>query len=301
MTVGEVSPAEQQEPEDHGVSIRVAARWLVTSFAAVGAVLVAGIQLQNVTHITSPWFLVAALLSVLVALLATGTVIVRASQVLVAPALTWSDLVRRESLLLIARQQASPAQHLSGEVPEDPLLAKLAEITQMQPAQFTSPRDLREKLTGARKDLEASPSDGLREQVAQLEELAQSCLRYANAWQSQQMYLRLIKMLKRAGTLIVVCFVTFLWASKPSDEPPKVTKPFPVQVYVKDSRKALKSAGLDRACSGLILRGSAVGGEMDAPQVVTRPAGRCPASSFTVSDELGIAVPSGGGAEAPAP
>lgn len=301
MAVGEVPPVEQREPEDRGVSIRAAARWMVTSSAAVGAVLVASVQFNSVMQITSGWVLVTALLSVLIALLATGTVIVRASQVLIAPALTWSDLVDRESVLLIARRQTSAAQHLSGDVPEDALLAKLADFTRMQPVPFTSPRDLREKLTLARQDLAASPSDGLREQVAQLEELAQSCLRYANDWQSQQMYLRLITVLKRAGTVFAVCFVAFLWASKPPEEPPKVTKPFPVQVYLKDARKVLEAAGLDPACSGMTLRGSAVGGEMGAPRVVTRPAGRCPAGSFTVSEELGIAVPVAGGGESPAP
>ncbi|MCM1943498.1 hypothetical protein NC239_35460 [Streptomyces sp. G3] len=290
MTVSEVAPAEQQELDGHGASVRSAAQWLVTSFAAVGALLVAGIQLQNVTQITTWWKLSLTLLSVVVALLATGSVIVSASRVLIAPVLTWDDLVRRETKQLIASQQATAAQHLEG-LPGDPLLLELAAATQMQPVPFTSPRSLREELAGAREDVRTAASEDLQGRVLQLEELAQLCLRYANAWQSRQLYLRLIKVLKGAGTLIVVCIAVFLWASKPADEPLKVTKPFPVQVFLTDSQRALKAAGVDEACAGMTLQGSAVDGDASAPEVATKPAGKCPASRFALTDPLGVAVP----------
>ncbi|WP_369218167.1 hypothetical protein [Streptomyces flavofungini] len=292
MAISEQQPGpDQAQPEEHGASVRAAARWLVTSYAALAALLVAGIQLKDVASVTPDWQLATALLAVLVALLATSTVIVSASRVLIAPALTWNDLVRRETSEM-TRRPATPAEILDETPPkQDPLLAELKWFTQIQPVQFTSPRDLREKLSAARADLDSNPSDGLREQVLQYEQAAQACLQQANAWQSRQLYEKLITLLKRSSTVIAVCILIFLWASRPPEQPPKVTKPFPVTIYVQGSKAAITAAKLDAACARQELKGWAVNGDINAPEVVTEPKGACPASRFTVSEELGIAVP----------
>ncbi|MEU6889521.1 hypothetical protein ABZ918_30805 [Streptomyces viridosporus] len=283
--------ADQVQQEDHGASVRGAARWLVTSYAALAALLVAGIQLKDVSSITSEWRLAVALLAVLIALLATSTVIVAASRVLIAPALTWNDLVRRETKEMTGRP-TTPAAILDETPPkQDPLLTELKWFTQIQPVQFTSPRDLREKLSAAREDLSNNPSDGLREQVLQYEQAAQACLQQANAWWSRQLYERLITLLKWSSTVIAVCILVFLWASRPPEEPAKVSKPFPVTVYLQGSTAAITAAKLDAACVRQVLSGWAVDGKINEPEVVTQPRGACPASRFTVSDELGVAVP----------
>ncbi|MFF3208429.1 hypothetical protein [Streptomyces sp. NPDC002962] len=291
MTLHEPSAADQVQPEEHGASVRAAAQWLVTSYAALAALLVAGIQLKDVSGITSFWGLVFAFGSVLIALLATGSVIICASRVLIAPALTWNDLVRRETEEGTSRP-TTQAELLSEDPPRrDPLLAELRAFTQIQPVQFNSPRDLRQKLNEAREDLASNLSDERRDHVAQLEEAAQACLQQANAWQSRQLYERLIAVLRRSGFVITVCILIFLLASRPEDEPAKVSKPFPVKVYLQASKAALAEAKLSLACRGQVLSGWAVEGELKAPEVVTQPKGTCPASRFTVSDELGIAIP----------
>jgi hypothetical protein len=292
MAIGdEQAGADQAEPEDHGASVRAAARWLVSSYAALAALLVAGIQLNGVTEITSTGRLVIALIAVLAALLATSAVIVLASRVLIAPALTWNDLIRRETVEMTKKPRTASAI-LDETPPEpDPLLTELRWFTQIQPVRFTSPRDLREKLSAAREDLSSNPSEALREQVLQYEQAAQACLRQANAWWSRQLYEKLITLLKWSSTVIAVCILAFLWASRPPDEPAKVTKPFPVKVYLTGPKSAVIAAKLDTACVQQVLSGWAVDGEVKEPEVVTQPRGGCPASHFTVSDELGVAVP----------
>ncbi|MEU9530634.1 MULTISPECIES: hypothetical protein [Streptomyces] len=264
---------------------------MVTSFAAIGAVLVASIQIQTVMQVTSQAHLLVALSAALMALLATGWVIVYASRVLIAPSLTWSDLITRETRLMISDRQVTPLQRLTTGGLSDPLLAELAASTQMQPIQVNSPRDLREQLLAARKDLAAHPSEGLREQVAQLEAVADVCLRQANAWLSRQLYGRLTKVLALAGTVICLSLAGFMWASHPPEEPPKVTKPFPVQVFLSGSAAKLKAAGLKTACFNMVLKGSAVGGDLSQPEVTTLPQGLCAAGHFEVTEELGVAVP----------
>ncbi|MEV7252595.1 hypothetical protein [Streptomyces cyaneofuscatus] len=251
----------------------------------------ASIQIQAVTQVTSGGHLAVAVLAALTALVATGYVIVYASQVLIAPSLTWSDLVTRETRQMIASRQLTPFQQLTRVGQSDPLLAELAASTQMQPVQLNSPRELREQLLAARRDLAANPSDGLREQVAQLEAVAEVCLRDANAWQSRQLYGRLTSVLVIAGTAICLSLAGFMWASRPPEEPPKVTKPFPVQVFLAGSAQKLKAAGLKSACFGMVLKGSAVGGDLSQPEVTTLPQGQCSAGRFKVTEEIGVAVP----------
>ncbi|MGW7278863.1 hypothetical protein ACWGIV_11265 [Streptomyces sp. NPDC054844] len=284
---GEPQPVSDQ---DHGTSIRAAARWLISAFAAIGALLVAGLQLQSVGTITEPLRLTIALGTVFLALLATGWVIIYASRVLIAPAMTWDDLVDRETSALTVRVQASSVHAIGSHTDADELLSELVAATQMRPAPLTSPRELRRELRTARQTLAQSETDRNRERVQVMEATAAACLNHSNSWQSRCRYKSLIKVLIPAGCLIALCVVGFAWASSPTDEPPKVTKPLPVQVYLQGAAKELKAAGLQASCAGMALEGTAVSGPLNEPEVSTEPRPGCAAARFIVTPSLGIAV-----------
>ncbi|CAM5536144.1 hypothetical protein SALBM135S_05515 [Streptomyces alboniger] len=91
--------------------------------------------------------------------------------------------------------------------------------------------------------------------------------------------------------MIAVCVLVFLWASRPPEQPAKVGKPFPVEIHVLGNEAAVAAAELKPGCARQVLTGWAVDGDINAPEVVTEPRGTCPASRFTVSKELGIALP----------
>ncbi|MFI5687642.1 hypothetical protein [Streptomyces sp. NPDC051636] len=278
--------------EDHGTSVRSAARWMVSAFAAIGTLLVAGLQLQAVTKVEDGNYLSVALGAAVVALIATGFLIVQASRVLIAPALNWGDLCEREVKAQIAQAQASTIQAAGPSTDADDLLRELVANTQNLPAPLTYPTELRKELRIARQGLKQSPGDtALSERIQELEETADLCIRLANAWQSRTLYQQLTRNLMSAGLLIAACLAVFVWASNPPEEPPKITRPTPVRVYINGSALQLRSAGIDEACAQETLRGTAVDGDLSNPQVVTAPKNGCPAQHFTVTGEIGVAVP----------
>ncbi|MFD9885885.1 hypothetical protein ACFWZT_31020 [Streptomyces alboflavus] len=277
--------------EDHGSSVRAAARWMITAFAAIGALLVAGLQLQALGEIEDDRWLAAALASALLALVATGSVIVFASYVLVAPSLTWDDLIRRETTAMIALAQASGVQAPSAATDLDDLLRELVAATEMRAAPLASPRDLRQDLAAARQALAQNPSDDARQvRVQQIEETAAVCLHHANAWQSRYRYKILIRVLIPAGLLIAGCVVIFAWASHPPDKAPKVTKPISVSVYLLEQPEEGARSEITASCAGKRLEGTAVAGTLSEPEVVTKPQPGCPAQRFTVTSSLGVAI-----------
>ncbi|WP_236244207.1 hypothetical protein [Streptomyces sp. CC210A] len=274
--------------------MRAAARWLVSAFAAVAAVLVAGLQLRSVGTLDSsqPGRLVLALGSAGVALLVTGLIIVKASYVLISPTLTWYDLVARETKALVKQAASPPVVAAGSHLRFDPLLTELEHANEMHPVPFTGPRDLRRALRSAREAVAATPSDENRAKLQQLEQMTDALLQRANAWQSMQLHRSLTKVLIPSGILLAASVVAFAWAVTPENKgAPAVTKPIQVQVYLKNVPQALKKAGLESTCAKGPLDGTAVGGTLSSPEVSTRRAPGCAAAKFVVTSEIGVAVP----------
>lgn len=281
------------DPQGHGASVRAAARWLISAFAAIGAILIAGLQVRAVGTLGTdqPWRLTLALVTVCIALLAVGLVIVKASTVLIEPAITWNDLVYRETQALQKQIEGSALAAAGNHLRFDELLTTLEHGGELQAVPFTGPRDLRQSLREARRVQDPSEAQH-RDRIRQLEQAANNYLMYANDWRSAQLYDGLKRVLVPAGVVLALCVVGFSWAVTPeTPTTPQVTTPVAVEVYVKDT-PALKDAGLNQECANKQLKGFAVGRTLSEPEVVTHRAGKCSAHRFIVFPNIGVAVPS---------
>ncbi|MGK5630641.1 hypothetical protein [Streptomyces sp. URMC 123] len=285
------------QPEDPGTSIRAAARWLTTAFAAVGAVLAAGLQLGSLGGLSeeAPWRLLVALAAVLLALLGVGWVIVQAAHVLITPDLTWTDLfVNHEIPAYERRGRAQPLLRAGrSHLAFDDLLSQLRTASALEPVPFEGTAALRGRLARARERAAADPEDPVAERaVAELEEAVALCLTRANAWQSRRLYRSLIRTLLIGGTLTAGCLVLFAWATNPPPDPsPRVTKPVAVRVHVTAEPKILAEMGLGTDCRERTLQGFAIGGRLDEPLVAVAPTGACTAARLKVTPRIGTAVP----------
>lgn len=81
-----------EQLESSQAAMRDATKWLVAAAAAVGAVLVAGLQLKDVPH--GFWATLVALLGIAAALLAVGLILHRAAGVLVAGYTTFGQILK---------------------------------------------------------------------------------------------------------------------------------------------------------------------------------------------------------------
>ncbi|MFV8128846.1 hypothetical protein [Streptomyces syringium] len=297
MSLPQGTPPVTETTPDRGTSIREAARWLTTAFAAVGTVLVAGLQLGSLGGLGTeePWRLPLALGAVFVALLGTGWMIVRAAHVLITPDLTWTDIfVNHEIPAIRRRGSAQPLlsagrSHLS----YDALLQLLKEASSTEAVPFEGTAAIRRKLESARARAAHTPTDTeAQEHVAALEHAVTLCLTRANAWQSQQLYRALIRTLLRTGVLTAACLVVYAWAANPPPEKsPQIKQPVPVEIHLRATADKLPGTELGKQCHRRTITGVAVGGRLDEPVVAVPATEDCAAARFTVTPELGVAVP----------
>jgi hypothetical protein len=265
------------------IKTQEASKWISGAFAAIGAVLLGGLQLNAVGTLSfdKPVASGVALLTMTTALVTVGLVLARAANVLVPPLVTLPELVRRE---LRARSASSQGEDFW--VSDFLLRSIRSERGSLLQSGATGPHDLYEKLTRAR-----ALGEG---QAEPLERDAKRLTDFAGLRMTQHHYQQLVGSLLLGGALIALCVVLFSWAVNSSEDKPeaRVTQPLAVRVILTGAAQSLPTAKLRPSCAAQRdLTGVAVAGELREPEVVIPPTSLCPALRFTVTRDIGIAVP----------
>ena len=268
------------------ITIRETVKWVITAAAAVGAALVAGLQVTAVAQAT-PWWQLAALAAYAVAVVAVGRILHRASAVLLVSGITLSDLADRYVRALTKTPAADSKPTVASPDPAaaDPLLAELSKrrgvLHPGDRLDILALYNEYKNLLGAQgrgETHDAARFDVVSNQAAQLTQAA-------DLYMAQAEYSELRRTLTRAGGTVVVAvgFFAFAVGHKEVAEP-AVTTPFPVSVVLTDD-------SAPAACPP-ILAGVAVGGTATNPQVVTQAAGpQCPPMRLHITDDVGAAIP----------
>jgi len=264
------------------LEIQEATKWVMGSFAAIGAVLVGGLQISAIGTLgfDEPLSIGLAFGTMTVALLAVGLVLARAAHVLIPPLVTLSDLVGRE---LQARSRTPEADEFWAS---DPLLHWISrERRSLLKSGATGPHDLYEKLKNAQ-----TAEGG---QAEPFERDAKRLTDFAGLRITQDRYRRLVSSLLGGGAVVAACIVVFSWAvnSIEDRQEARITQPLEVRVVLTGTAESLPTAELPPPCERRELTGIAVAGELREPEVVIPPTSLCPAMRFTVTRDIGIAIP----------
>ncbi|WP_157408290.1 hypothetical protein [Actinoplanes sp. N902-109] len=317
-------------PVDEAAPVRTAAQWLVVAAGAIGAALVAGLQLGDVGKLTgTPFLLVAAAAAVVSALAVVGRVIARASAVLVIRRITVSDLLAAETAEQARatdihpvsdsrpphRDTGSPAgtpwiprqwDRLRGRLLQPdvirepaaylrPLLGQIrANREWLFVADGRSTSDLSNAYTEAAQRARAGDQVAAARAAELDRRLTGLCL-FARGELTRSAYRRLSTTITGwPGWLFVVSVALFaITLNWPVAQAPRVKEPYPLTVVLTGSAGQLKGAGLATGCRPASrLNAVALAGTTTEPLVVTDAQGSCPASRFTVTADIGVPLPS---------
>jgi hypothetical protein len=205
------TPAESSAHQSLA-SLQDAAKWVVGAFAAIGAILVAGLQVGAVGTLGTdePLRLALALGAMVMALVAVGVVLTCAARVLVSPQLSLADLADldvRELKRASDEEQVNPARALLGE-PSDPLLKAIhRKREELLKSDVERPLELHGRL---------NTDQGLTDdQRKLLEEDAERLTDFADTLTARMRFKTLMWWLRVGGGLVAVCIVLFGWAINP--------------------------------------------------------------------------------------
>jgi hypothetical protein len=290
---------------DEGLDVvRSAAQWIVAAAAAVGSVLVGGLQLSSFGKIVGrTWLLLPAIAAFLLALWAVAWILRQAARVLVARRVTITDLLVLETAVQ-SRQQGL----LGVDTLRDEKILKAA-LTQVHvnrgwllPQAEPSVEELwsayrRERATldegeGSRSDTELRQ---LRTRVKTLGDYVSLVSSFARMEFVRAQYKTLTDGLTgRIGWALASAVVAFAvlinWPQPAKDS--RITAPTDMEITLTGSSDHLAAVGLPKACkAGMRLEGVGIDGTYDTPMVVTKASDTCPGSRFTVDKSVGLAVP----------
>jgi hypothetical protein len=279
--------------------LRETAKWLIGAYAAVGAAIIAGLQLTSLGKVEDDARLWVGAVAAAVALLAVMTGISKIAGVL-APA-------------KVEAQDLGPNSEAEKMVQATPTLLK---------GQATTLAELRSKYDVALADFEVKrsaahgPFDSPAAQNAAESDAEQAHRRMMALFGPLEQMRKLVlfeKVQKRyddakhalgvAGIVIVAGVITFAWAANPSDESqadakaqehgPTLATPSVVTVSVSKVRPSLAvlRTRLGKHCNLDEVRAFIVGGTAAEPEVVTVPSGTCNIERFTASEDIGMTLP----------
>lgn len=306
-------------------AIQTTAKWLVGAFAAVGGLIVAGLQLSALatTKDLPISQTLLALTAYAMSATATGVIVLLAARVLL-PGFDSIDPIReRETKADIAAAAAADGRSPRLAAEFDPLLLYLHRFRNATsrsgwgdtPGALAVNLDrLNDALANVRAGIAATidARTWTKEQRADLEsearlaeEDAATIVDLANRYEVERRYKHLRMALAWCGGIVVLAIPIFALAVRPPDrssDPDPVPISSPIQVLVVIGKDApVETLGLPPECRGGTLSGAAVGGTLERPIVVTRTATVtvagtkepviCPPARFRVSPPAVVAIP----------
>jgi ElaB/YqjD/DUF883 family membrane-anchored ribosome-binding protein len=299
------------------MNIQTTAKWLVTAFAATGAVLLAGLNLTNLGRLTSDdrVALAVAVIAAVTALVLVYLVILSASKVLTPSSVTLTDLKDRWIEATKAAAAEARTDMSDDELSElargsDPVLVTIDQISfsLFRGLDVRTPVELNAALNQAYRERSvltqtatratipesaAALRETLDARITELRAAEQRLVDYVEYAEVARTYRDLVrKRLPWCGIGIAVGIVVFAIASNPPVQPDSpITSPTPVTVILHQARD-LRPAGVPNACARRTFDATAIGGTLREPLVVARFRERaCPMLRFVVTEEAGIAVP----------
>ena len=277
---------------DAGNSVRDAAKWLLAAFAAVFAVLTAGIQVPALVKLAdSPWA-IPALICGVVAFGAVFIVILRAARILIDPGVSLDDLLERETSAHLAAMNGG----LRGrdDVLElgtyDSLLKGLRGIKSLTHRQTDSPTELRDALRVARQTAATGSTWPTRdESIAEADVLL--LLDAANRVHNAGLFSNLMIWVRIGAVAVPLAVAGVAWMSvTTAHTSTAVTEPMNARVTLADGVDPV-ALGLGESCTSASLDAVIVGGTFDRPLVVTTQTTLCRAAKFVVTPEIGVTIP----------
>lgn len=280
---------------DAGRSVKDAAKWLLAAFAAVFAVLTAGLQFSSLVEIAnSPWAL-AALICGSIAFIAVLVVIFSAAKVLIDPGVSFDDLLNGETAAKVhdmyKGKHPNPGQDVSiGALSANDVLLRLGSIKGLTHQQTDSPTEIRDALRNARRDAISATADTTRREMAAEADVL-LILGSANKFHNAQIFSVLMRRVKMAAVVVPLAVLGMIWISAiahPSSA--LVSQPINARLFLSDDVDQA-SLGLGKSCSTKNLEAVIIGGTLDQPLVTTAPTSICLAAKFVVTPSVGVTVP----------
>jgi hypothetical protein len=289
-TSAEVEATEGMFVDEVG-AVRAAAQWLVAAGAAVGAVLIAGVQLGSLGRLAKrPPLLVVGLLAFLAALWLVGWVIRAASRVLVVDRVTVANLLTAQTARQ-ARMRGIDVHSLANEE----LLVEIFDEVHVNRGWLLP--DGCDSLTELYQQFQQARTHGDNEDVEQLRSYLSQVSSFARTEAAKHFYRQLVDGLSgwRGRCLAILIVVLCLALGVPEEaSEPRVTGPTPVRVVLSGNSAAFKVAGLTESCRrSSTIDGVAVDGTLLEPVVVFGGNKTCAPARFRVTEALGVAIPLG--------
>jgi hypothetical protein len=241
------------------------AKYLITIFAGVGALLVAGTQLASIGRLSledEPERVLAVLIGLTLAVGAIAVIVGLALKILRPIEMTFDEVVKDPKLAVEINKRTS-------------LLGGAGSVREVS-ANVTSHALLEE-------DIETwiDVTDDITAEAAYLR-MRET---FDSTWRP----------LLGAAVAGVIGITAFTWGANPPDDarlPAQIVKPAPASVKISltaDGRDALTDALGGNTCADGPISALSIGGSEGAPQVVTLPHGSCKAAQFVLSATWGAA------------
>jgi hypothetical protein len=283
----EVSAPSGDEPYQQAAeTIRATAKWLVTAFAGVGGILIAGIPLTGLGRLRSAP-LIVALGAITVALVAIAYIIPRVSRVFTAKYITLADLAYQafpRSTSRLARwhvkRRITPISNAVDESRDELYGAEAASLA-----------DLNKRITDVNEDLRSfgSRPQSLTAQSS-LAAAAKRVVAFANYEDVRQTFRRLYRPMAVAATVVAVGVITFAFAVGSATSVANVTSPAPVRLSLIEGAKDWQSL-LGAGCDISRVDAVAISGTFSEPDVITTGTKGCEVVRLRITKSLGVAVP----------
>ena len=285
-------PAQPADPVLAGIDrLRETAKWLLGAYAAVGAALIAGLQLTSLGTVEDDARLYAAITLAAVALLLVFYAISKTGGVLAPVAVEESDL--------------EPSSKVGQMVQATPSLLKgqATDIANLRSQYKVALTDYQAKRAAAHTDPSKKPDDEAYAHLMALHAPLDRLRTIALFNKVQQRYDDAKLHLWIATVLAAFCVIGFAWAANPTDDDqadakakesgPELLQPSEATVSIEKERESLGTLRekLGTGCNLDRIAVLVVGGTSEAPEVITLPENGCETVRFTVSDDLGIALP----------
>lgn len=241
------------------------AKYLITIFAGVGALLVAGTQLASIGDLSlddDPGRVIAAAVGLALTIAAIAVVVGLALKVLRPVEMTLDDL-------------AADAE-LRAEIERRPSLLGGA----------GSLSEVRDNLqTSALSEEDRESWFAVADQIVGYAAYLRTRARFEGTWRPMLV----------AAIGGVIGITAFTWGANPPDDSTQAAALDPVPVPVRislstDGRDALADALGGESCATGAIAGLSIGGTATAPKVVVAPHGTCKAAQFVLASDWGAAI-----------
>jgi hypothetical protein len=282
----EPAPASTTGYEKSAETIRSTAKWLVTAFAGVGGILVAGIPLTELGDLRGIK-LVQAVVAIFVALLAVGYIIPKVARVFTAKYITMADLVNEgfpEGTGRLATMQLerryTPIMEAIEQSGDELFGADAADVGELNERLNAVNTKLREQ--------PEPPSEDLAKR-ASLMSATERVVAFANYEDVRRTFKRTYKPMAVAALIVALSVVAFAYLAGSARTAVNVISPSPVLLSLNPGVRE-KLLGSD--CNLSQVHAVAISGNFSEPLVVTTgDDGRCKVTQFEMNPKLGFAVP----------